>query len=836
MGIVSLWNILSQMSKGLNRADYLNKKTVAIDISGLLYSYYYTSSDDDRRTYHVRATFIIITRIFSLGLMPVFVFDSGAPHHLKTEELERRRHAENNMIRNTPRESEQIDLAEYKRIEAESLNDIMKHFSSLQTYHTPQSPSLKAEQELYATEYRFDNFKESISCSTNPIIKCHTCHDITPIIFNQSDAILTIPSLINQTTVPKSKEDVNIGSSDSLEFGADYNYEGTKLLLSHKLHFNSENTFSQLEEYANWQLSRRLIVSQINEQVFTTIRQQRDSARLALLATVSPLKQINQVTIGIRPSVTKHSVFDISADSERYFTNLEISNEHDKQSFIDNDLSAIFSSMKLATSSVDPGWYENSSNLFTLQEMDAINVWSHSLNNRPHMLKSMGTRTAVGTTFSSFVNQPNQFPEIGVFKRGVYSTHKKRTSAYSSSLYKPLTDRVITEVLQIATLFKVPCIKCKPGYEAEHVCALLNSHGYVAAVLTEDSDVIAYRPVLVLRLFGSLSTIHDVSGFQSIHQKDVYLYFSDNDIMFLALVMGCDFCDGIPSFGYVHTLELLLYLKYLAITDAVESDFQNITIHKLIDRFRLYMSFNSLIVHPNSAVSQMKNHTDVILCIHETSIKQNWEKIAAYKSQPCFSTYFPDNYQPQTFLRELAQLRFLLNRRLWFRRDLILRKLQKTAFPDLSNVDRSRAIFKEFTSKWNSVINLFSREVPIEETCSPMFAGGRSLKSLMQSVNSFSQQHIIQHLDTLIEGSDSYKQRTSEELQRLTGLSPCSIQACLQKTTTSFIKNREDINRVRITELLSASSRRGNIFDFQSLGKRTFQSMRALFTLKIIYS
>lgn len=130
MGIAGLWNILSQMSKGLNRADYLNKKTVSVDISGLLYSYYYTSSDEERKNYHVRATFLIITRILSLGLMPVFVFDSGAPHWLKTEELERRRSAEASLIRSTKGEADAIDADEYRRLETEALDDIMAHFSA----------------------------------------------------------------------------------------------------------------------------------------------------------------------------------------------------------------------------------------------------------------------------------------------------------------------------------------------------------------------------------------------------------------------------------------------------------------------------------------------------------------------------------------------------------------------------------------------------------------------------------------------------------------------------------------------------------------------------------
>lgn len=842
MGIAGLWNILSRMSKGLNRADYFNRKTVSVDISGLLYSYYYTSSDEERKNYHVRATFLIITRILSLGLVPIFVFDSGAPHRLKAEELERRRRAEANTTRSAQIKSEPIDSDEYQRLEAEGLSDIVKHFSVLQEHNSPQYPSSKAAQESPTTEYWADSVKESTSSSTSRIIRCTTCHNITPIQFDQLDTHSTTAFSINTNNASKDEEDKGSYSSDLLEFGADYNYEGTKLLLSHKLHSNSDSIVSQLGEYANWQLNRRLMVSRINEQVFTAIRQQRDSARLALRAAISPHKQTKKIATGMEDTTMKHSVFDMLKDAEDYFSTLEVSNECSKQPSTPSNLPTASSFVTLASQSTGDGWHDSSSGLITLQEMDTTsnsNIWSYPTGNLSRMRRIMTFGAAVGTTFSSFVNQSDQFSEVNVFKGGVYSMHKRLADNYnSSSVYKPLTDRVITDVLQIARLFRVPCIKCRPGYEAEYVCALLNSHGYVAAVLTEDSDVVAYRPVLVLRLFGRLSSIHDVSGFQSIRQKDIHLYFSDDDIIFLALIMGCDFCDGIPSFGYVHTLELLLYLKYFVASDTMDNEFQNITIHRLIDRFRLYMSFNSLIIYPNCAESQIKGNVNFILDAHEVTIKQNWEKIVAYKAQPCFSTYFPKDYQSQTFLRDLAQLRFLLNRRLWLRRDLILRQLQrtKTTFAAQNNDDLLGSMFKELTSKWNAVIKVFSQQVPVEEACTPMFAGGRSIESLIQGVNAFNQQHIVEHLDTLIEGSDDYRQRTGEELQRLIGLPPLSIQTCLQRTRASFIKNREDINRVRVTELLSAPARRGSIFDFQSLGRRTFQSMRALFVLKTVYS
>lgn len=833
MGIAGLWNILSQMSKGLNRADYLNKKTISVDISGLLYSYYYTSSDEERKNYHVRATFLIITRILSLGLMPVFVFDSGAPHRLKAEELERRRNAEANLIRSNRGEVGTIDADEYRRLEAEAFDDIMAHFSASHEQSTPQETTSKTLSDPCATEYWSDSNKSLITS----FVRCNTCRDISPIQFDQLEASSITSCLPNINTVSEEEEKEDPHVSDLPEFGADYNYEGTKHLLSHKFYFNSNTIPTQLGEYANWQLNRRLAVSQMNERVFTDIRQQRDAARLALLTAISPHKSIKHLpTSKANVSPMQCSIFDTSKDAEEYFSKLDMVNYLDRGSSA-AEVSHQAPSFVVPLPPIKSGWKEECSSSLVVQEVDTSATWSRVMRNQSYTKKLMSSGSIVGTTFSSFINNSNEFPEVDVFKAGVYKTYKKLAGNTDSfSLYKPLTERIIAEVMQIANLFRVPCIKCKPGYEAEHVCALLNSHGYVAAVLTEDSDVIAYRPVLVLRLFGRLSNIHDVSGFQSVRQKDVYLYFSNEDIIFLALIMGSDFCDGIPSFGYVHTLELLLYLKYFVSLDDSDHGFQTVSIYKLIDRFRLYFSFNSLVVHPSTASSQIKNHEEFILHTHEIAVRQNWEKIVAYNAQACFPVYFPVDQQAHTFLRELAQLRHLLNRRLWLRRGLLLKQLQKMTSSDPDNSDLLTSIFTKVTYKWNAVIKLFSQHVPVEEACVPISMGGRTIESLIQRVNVFSQQQIVERLDMLTEGSDEYRSQIGEELQRLLRLPALSIQACLQRTRTSFVKNREDINRVRITELLSDAARRGNIFSFQSLGKRAFQALRALFVLRTIYS
>lgn len=834
MGIAGLWNILTRMSKGLNRADYLNKKTVSVDISGLLYSYYYTSSDQERKNYHVHAAFVIITRILSLGLVPVFVFDSGVPHRLKSEELERRRRAETNLIKSTLKE---VDADEYQRLEAEGFSDIMNHFSAPRDQRVSPDPAARVTTDIHITNYWSDSTQDIVNKTDNSsstgVIRCATCYDMTPICFDQLKEPTSLPLTDANNTRSSAEDEVLCSSDDSFEFGADYNYEGTRLLLSHKLHFTSDILSAQLGNYANWQLQRRLAVSRMNEQVFTAIRQQRDAARLALIAAMSPHK------VAERPSneldmLPTHSIFDTSKDAEEYFSKLDVCDDHDANRSMSED-SRVVPPVTTPSLSAEFDWRESSSDLITLQDTGADTSWGCLANDHSRLKRLMTSGAVLGTTFSSFVNQSNDFPEVGVFKAGVYNMRKKLAGDTKSSVYKPLTDRVIAEVLQIATLFKVPCIKCKAGYEAEHVCALLNSHGYVAAVLTEDSDIIAYRPILVLRLFGALSSIQDVSGFQSIRQRDVSLYFSSDDIIFLALVMGCDFCDGIPSFGYVHTLELLLYLKYFVASDSTGTESHDVPIHTLIDRFRLYLLFTGLVSHPSATASQLKAHIEFVSCAHEVAIRQNWEKITAYRAQASFPIYFPGEYQAQTFVRELAQLRLLLNRRLWLRRDLLLRQLRKES-PDPGSNNSSSSIFAKLTSKWNAVIKVFSQNVPVDEACTPISMGGRSLESLMQSVNMFTHQHIVGHLDMLTEGSDEYRPRIGEELQRLLGLPPLSIQACLQRTRVSFIRNREDINRVRVTELLSDAARRGSIFDFQPLGQRTFQSLRALFVLKTIYS
>lgn len=69
-------------------------------------------------------------------------------------------------------------------------------------------------------------------------------------------------------------------------------------------------------------------MSRMNEQVFTAIRQQRDAARLALIAAMSPHKAAERPSNELDMLPT-HSIFDTSKDVEEYFSKLDVCDDHD---------------------------------------------------------------------------------------------------------------------------------------------------------------------------------------------------------------------------------------------------------------------------------------------------------------------------------------------------------------------------------------------------------------------------------------------------------------------------------------------------------------------------
>ena len=98
--------------------------------------------------------------------------------------------------------------------------------------------------------------------------------------------------------------------------------------------------------------------------------------------------------------------------------------------------------------------------------------------------------------------------------------------------------------------------------EAEFAAARLNAEGKVDAVITDDSDAFCYGAITVLRNF-TISGSNAVGGAVSVESYSMNKLASNLNInrrrlIFMALLLGCDFCPtGVPGLGKEIVRQLL---------------------------------------------------------------------------------------------------------------------------------------------------------------------------------------------------------------------------------------------------------------------------------------
>lgn len=93
--------------------------------------------------------------------------------------------------------------------------------------------------------------------------------------------------------------------------------------------------------------------------------------------------------------------------------------------------------------------------------------------------------------------------------------------------------------------------------EAESLCAKLNAEGIVDAVISDDSDAFCYGAKVLLRNF-SISTGNGACVEKyTIEKVDQSLKLDRNRLIFMAILLGCDFCpSGVPGVGKETVLQL----------------------------------------------------------------------------------------------------------------------------------------------------------------------------------------------------------------------------------------------------------------------------------------
>lgn len=105
-----------------------------------------------------------------------------------------------------------------------------------------------------------------------------------------------------------------------------------------------------------------------------------------------------------------------------------------------------------------------------------------------------------------------------------------------------------TEIQELLSAFGIPWVSAPADAEAQ--CAYLCQHGLVDGVISDDSDTLIYgSPIVFRHLYLGDSTVEIF--------KLASLGFSQEELVSLALLLGCDFTEGVRGIGPVNATEIV---------------------------------------------------------------------------------------------------------------------------------------------------------------------------------------------------------------------------------------------------------------------------------------
>eukprot|EP00794_Sanderia_malayensis_P007415 gene7415-8235_t len=114
--------------------------------------------------------------------------------------------------------------------------------------------------------------------------------------------------------------------------------------------------------------------------------------------------------------------------------------------------------------------------------------------------------------------------------------------------------RKINECAQLLRLLGIPVVKSEG--EAEACCALLNKEKVADGCITEDGDTFLYGGKIVYKNLGISAKDPHVFSY-SMERIESEIGITRNDMVALALLLGCDYTDGVPGIGKQTAMKLL---------------------------------------------------------------------------------------------------------------------------------------------------------------------------------------------------------------------------------------------------------------------------------------
>ena len=134
--------------------------------------------------------------------------------------------------------------------------------------------------------------------------------------------------------------------------------------------------------------------------------------------------------------------------------------------------------------------------------------------------------------------------------RELQSARADRRSAMRDA--ETVTEEMKVEVMTMLRLFGIPYVVAPS--EAEAQCATLEKLGLVNGVITEDSDTFCFGAQTVYKnIFDDKKYVEVYNASDA--KKE--LGISQEDFIALALLLGCDYSDGVRGVGIVNAMEVL---------------------------------------------------------------------------------------------------------------------------------------------------------------------------------------------------------------------------------------------------------------------------------------
>ncbi|XP_055936286.1 flap endonuclease GEN homolog 1-like [Argiope bruennichi] len=148
--------------------------------------------------------------------------------------------------------------------------------------------------------------------------------------------------------------------------------------------------------------------------------------------------------------------------------------------------------------------------------------------------------------------------KIPDLKQDTYKKRNYQGNNSSDNVSRPYFDKVLNQCHDLLKSLGVPCIKSSG--EAEAFCAFLCTKGIVDGVITNDNDALLYGADTVYRDF-SIDPKDPHMNMYSLKSEKNKLQLNQQNLIALALLLGCDYVSGVPGVGKEAALKLFKELE-----------------------------------------------------------------------------------------------------------------------------------------------------------------------------------------------------------------------------------------------------------------------------------